>query len=279
MKKIIVVLTLLACLVFGVGASAQEPLLTRVQGFNTSGAGVSIDLGLSFPTFHEFTWQPGSTPLTSCSVEFEQSSDNVTWANLGPAQDCTVKGGLKAIGKPRYIRYNVISLAGGTFVTLYKGFSGATCGRGYSGIVSVIVGVNPAPGTELIVTVPADERWKILAARFELVADPTVVDRNVFFSVDEAGNEYFRTLADGLVQSGQLGIYTASALGFVGTSGLGPSSVHQPVDVRTILIPIPSDTFIPGGHNLRTVTDGLQPGDDYSAATLLVERCPNLKGV
>ena len=275
MKKIIAALTLLTCLVFGVGASAQTPLLTKGEGFTEPGVGTAFNLGSTFPTFHQVAWQPTTEPLVGCAFKVEKSLDGSNWSDLVSERDCTIPATVRAIsGDIRFIRIEVTTLTSGRIVISYRGFNGATCGREYNGITSVIAGVDPAPGAELIVTVPADERWKILAAHFELVADSTVVDRNVFFSVDEAGNEYFRTLADGLVQSGQRGIYTASALGFVGTSGLGPSSVHQPVDVRTILIPVPSDIFIPGGHNIRTVTDGLQPGDDYGPATLLVESCP-----
>lgn len=276
MYKRIAALVLLTCLMFAGGASAQEPIIAKGEAFTEPGVGTAFNLGLLFPNFHQIVWGPTAEPAVGCTFKVEKSLDGLSWSDLVPERDCATPSTVRAIsGDIRFVRTEVIALTSGRIVITYKGFNGTTCGREYGGIVSVITGADPAAGAELIITVPADERWKVLSAHFELVTDSTVVDRNVFLSVDEAGNEYFRTLADGSVQGGQLGIFTASPLGFVGTSGLGPSSVHQPVDVRTIIIPIQPDTFIPGGHNVRTDTDGLQPGDDYGAATLLVERCPN----
>lgn len=272
-----IALLLIGSLGLATGARAQEPIFERGEGFTAPGVGITIGLAARYPVFHELIWGPAAfNTLTICTFKVEQSEDGVTWTDLFPAQDCTTVGKLREItGNVRFIRNNVTALSGGTLSIWYRGFDGRGCGSQYNGIVSVIIGADPAPGVEQVVTVPSTERWKILSAHFELMTSNTPGDRSVFFSMDENGGEYFRTLADGLVQADQRGIFTASTLGFVGTVGLGPSSIHQPADVRTILIPIQQDTFIPGGHNLRTVTDGLELGDDYSAATLLVERCPN----
>ena len=271
---------ILACFIglsISTALDAQEPLIERDGDFREPGVSSLINMNPQYPLFHQLTWGPTSLVAPAvCTIKLEQHLNGV-WIDLIPPQDCTVAGIFREIsGRPRLLRISVTALSiDGRVGVNYKGFDGAGCGKSYNGIISLIIGIDPAPGTELIASIPALERWRVLSAHFELNADSTIVDRNVFFRVESAGIEYFRTLADGQVKSNQRGIFTASALGFVGTAGLGPSSVRQPVNVRTILIPIQSDTFIPGGHRIRTDTDGLQAGDDYSAATLLVERCSN----
>ena len=277
LKRARTALLLIGSLGLATGAGAQTPIFERGEGFTAPGIGITIGLGARYPVFHEFIWGPAAfNTLTTCTVKLEKSQDGVTWTDLIPAQDCTTVGKLREItGNVRFVRNNVTALSGGTLSVWYRGFDGRGCGSQYPGIVSVIVGADPAPGVEQVITVPSTERWNVLSARFELVTNSTAGDRSVFFSIDTGGDEYFRTFADGLVQANQRGIFTASPLGFVGTIGLGPSSIHQPVDVRTILIPVQQGIYVPGGHNFRTTTDRLEPGDDFSAATLLVERCPN----
>ena len=269
---------ILACFIgLSIPLYAQEPLIERDGDFREPGVSSLINMNPQYPLFHQLTWGPTSLVAPAvCTIKLEQHLNGV-WGDLIPPQDCTVAGVFREISsRPRLLRMSVTALSvDGRVGANYKGFDGAGCGKQYNGIISVITGSDPAPGTELAATVSPTERWRVLSAHFELITDSTASDRNVFFSLDFNGNEYFRTLADGQVQANQRGIYTASALGFVGTAGLGPSSVRQNTSIRTILIPIQQDTFIPGGHNVRTVTEGLQSGDDYSAATLLVERCSN----
>jgi len=271
-----IALLLIGSLGLAIGVGAQEPVLSRFEAFTAPGEGPAINIGPRVPTFYRLAWGPTASSLSACTVKLEKSEDGVVWTDLLPAQDCKIAGTAEAIvDNTNFIRIAVTALSGGTVLIEWRGYDGAGCSLEYEGIVSVVVGVDPAPGAEQVITVPSAERWKILSAHFELVASSTPGDRSVFFSLDENGNEYFRTFADGIVQANQRGIFTASTLGFVGTAGLGPSSIHQPVDMRTILIPIQQDTYVPGGHNIRTITDGLEPGDDYNAASLLVEKCPN----
>lgn len=277
LQRVRTALLLIGSLGLAVGVGAQEPIFSRGEGFNTPGVGLTLGLAALYPTFHEFTWGPvGFDTLTTCTLKVEKSEDGIAWTDLVSAQDCTVPGRIRAIsGTTRFVRNSVTALSGGTVSIRYRAFDGQGCGPLYNGVISTVVGEDPSPGTELEVTVPLSERWKLLSIHFELIADSTVEDRDVFFTISNGGNRLFRTLADGFIEKDQRGIYTASALGFVGTAGLGPSSIHLPADVRTILIPIQSGAFLPGGYVISTETDGLQPGDDFTAATLLVERCPN----
>ena len=231
-------------------------------------------------TFSRVAWYFRKEPPTECLFRVEQSSFGTVWEELTPLQDCTSEGKNEFITPvtDKFIRINVTVYTSAipTITTIFwEGYTGERCGKDYDGIFSTIVSSDPAAGAELSVTVPSNERWRVYSSSFRLQADGTNEDRNVFLTVSDNGNEYFRTFADGVVKADQEGIFTAAPLGFVGTTGLGPSAIHQPIDVRTIMIPVYSGAFVPGGHTLATDTDGMQPGDDYSPAVVLVERCPN----
>lgn len=279
MQKSIITLLTLALILLGAstGASAQF-VFNRLESFFVAGAGSPKNIITSRVTFSRLSWIPSGT-VTSCSIKMEESSDGLTWADLTPLQDCAVAGDFEFITPSflgQFIRFNVPTLAGGgNLIATVEGFRGTECGRSYSGIFSVVSGSDPAVGVELSITIPASERWRVYSASFELQASGVLADREVFLTASEGGNEYFRVFADGVVKADQKGIFTTAALGFVGTAGLGPSSINQPTDVRTVMIPIYSDAFIPGGHTLATDTNGLQSGDDYSPAMVLVEKCPN----
>ena len=277
MKKLTIKMLALAFFVLLCAPVAMAQVRTIVRQFSSPGiSSVSEIINLRV-TFSTITWLPDG-PITSCSFKMEKSDDGVTWTDLTSLQDCTSSGKLEIITPllGKFIRVNVPTVAGGGFISVFwEGFKGTGCGLDYRGIFSVEKSPDPAPGTELTITIPATERWRVYSARFELQTNSTAGDREVFLSAALGSDEYFRVFADGVVKSDQLGIFTGAALGFVGTAGLGPASINQPTDVRTVLIPIYSEDFIPGGHTLSTDTNGLEVGDDYSSAAVLVERCPN----
>lgn len=275
MKKLIIKLLALFFFLFApVGVMAQGEVRREFRE-----PGISLlNVGAFRATFSRLSWVPEGLPITACSFKMEElDDDGITWTELTPLQDCTSNGKLEFITPPLgTIRLNVSSLIiGQRLILFWDGLKGTACGLDYRGIFSTIVGPDPVAGAELSITVPQNERWRVYSSEFELQANSVVEDREVFLTASENGNEYFRTFADGVVKANQKGIFTTASLGFVGTTGLGPSSINQPTDVRTIMIPIYSDAFIPGGDTLATDTNGLQPGDDYGPVVIKVERCPN----
>lgn len=260
--------------------SAVTQQVTLRRGFAQPGVSGTAEARNSRVTFSRVTWYFLLDPPTECSFKIEQSSFGIAWTDLISLQDCTSQGEFEFITPiiDKVIRINLTAFAApppGIVTIFWEGFTGKGCGKDYDGIFSIVAGPDPAVGAELSITVPSIERWRVYSAEFRLQADSTVGDREVFLTASEDGNEYFRVFANGVVKASQEGIFTAAALGFVSTAGLSPSSMNQPTDVRTILIPIYSDAFIPGGHTLATDTNGLEPGDDYSPAIVLVEKCPN----
>lgn len=279
MQKSITRLLLLAAMAFVVSVNIVAQDRTVSARFVETGTSTMENV-LNFRiTFSRLVWTVEGTPSV-CSFKMEKSDDGITWSDFTPVPlDCTSSGKTEFINVPfagKFLRHNLTTLTGdGIIRPFWDGFKGHACGIDYRGIFSVETSSDPTSGTELALTVPSSERWRVYSSKFELQADSTIEDREVFLVVSKGSDEYFRTFADGVVKSDQLGIFTSAPIGFVGTAGLGPSSIHQPADVRTIMIPIYSDAFIPGGHTLATDTGGLQAGDDYSPAVLLVERCPN----
>ena len=277
MQKLITKLLLLALALLGVSSNAvAQKVVGLSPRFVESGFSSIFNVASGRVAFSRFSWVTIGGAV-SCSVKVEESDDGITWSDFTSIQDCTSTGKLEIISSPPgFVRFNVTALTSGSDLRVFwDGFSGNECGFNYDGIFSVIISANPTAGAELLITVPTTERWRIYSSLFELQVNSVVGDREVFLVASEGSDEYFRVFADGVVKAGQKGIFTSAALGFVGTAGLGPSSINQPTDVRTILIPIYSETFVPGGHTVSTSTGGLQSGDDYSSATILVERCPN----
>lgn len=266
---------ILAFLAVPVSVMGQD--ITVIRTFAAPGVSTRQTILNNRITFSRVTWVLDGT-ITACAFTVEKSLDGVLWTSVAPLQDCTSSGEFEVVTAllGKFIRFNVSALAGGgTLRIVLDGFRGSGCGVDYRGIFSVVPISDPASGTELTVTVPATERWRAYSAYFELDTSNVVGDREVFLVVSSEGIKYFQVFADGVVKADQKGIFTAAALGFVGTAGLGPASINQPADVRTILIPIYSEAFIPGGHAVSTETNGLQAGDDYSSGAILVERCPN----
>ena len=279
MQKLIIKLLALAFLVLlGAPVSATAQVFSILRQFSSPGISIASEIANRRITFSRVTWVPDGT-ITSCSFKMEKSDDGVLWEDFTALRDCTTSGKEEIITPllfARFIRVNVPTVIGGNFISIWwDGFRGTGCGLDYRGVFSVVKSPDPAPGAELTITIPVTERWRVYSTSFELQANSTTGDREVFLSAAFEGDEYFRVFADGVVKADQLGIFTGAALGFVGTAGLGPASINQPTDVRTILIPIYAEDFIPGGHTLSTDTNGLQAGDNYSPAAVLVERCPN----
>lgn len=269
----------LASLVSVIAEAQQE---TMFGAFAAPGTGSDVVFARnSRITFSRVTWYfLGS--ITSCSFRIEKSDFGTTWADLIPLQDCSSEGKFEFITPVinQFLRFNASTVTGGgTVFMFWEGFAGAGCGIDYNPIVSAIESSDPAVGAELLKVIPPSERWRVHSTSFSLQTNSTAIDREVFLTLSsDEGKLYFRTFADGVVKAGQKGIFTTVNLGFVGTVGLGPSSIHQPVDERTIMVPIQSGPFIPGGHVFATNTNGMQlgpSGDDYSPAIFFVERCPN----
>jgi hypothetical protein len=131
-------------------------------------------------------------------------------------------------------------------------------GRGW--LTSVAV-AQPGVGVELSVAVPAGVRWRVVGMRATLTASAAVAARAVAIQVSDGANLYYTAGAVNTIAAGQTGEYT-----------FAPDVTAAVDTVLHFTIPAPPLESLPAGHTISTSTAGLQAGDQWSAAHLLVEQ-------
>jgi len=165
-----------------------------------------------------------------------------------------------------------LQLAGHIVGDLIKGYLSSTRGLDWPpthfedplsgrGALKVVVGTDPAPGSELSETVPTNAVWRLLALRVTFTTDPTVVNRGVRLEFDDGSTVIFTTPDVVAQAAGETRTYFFATLGEsrIGTVGKG-----------VIQITIP-DLLLSEGYRVRTSTVNLQAGDDFLTPTLFVE--------
>ena len=119
---------------------------------------------------------------------------------------------------------------------------------------------DPAAGVEWSITVPFGSRWRIIAVQYNLVTDATVANR-------------FPRLTATINGSAQTVGFCTTAI----TASTAPTIVFGiPVQFSAGTNLVQAAALVPGlilpaGSILATVTQGLQAGDNATAATVLVE--------
>lgn len=132
------------------------------------------------------------------------------------------------------------------------------------GRIRTIVGTTPAAGAEISEAVPTTVRWRLLAFRFHLTTSAVAGNRNINFSADDGANIFYQSLFDTPQAASSTNNYQASNFGFAPGVGGGQG-----------WFPWPDSTLLDGGYRLRTATNGLLAGDQYTAPTYLVEEWVN----
>ncbi len=119
----------------------------------------------------------------------------------------------------------------------------------------------PVVGTDHLFTVPAFARQSLRTARLELVTSATVANRRVIFQVaDDVGSVIFESASD-FVQAASLTIfYQLAHWG----DWRGNLNGRIPVDW-------PPELLLPSGFQLRTLTEGIQAGDQFGAWQMMLE--------
>ena len=128
------------------------------------------------------------------------------------------------------------------------------------GLLRVVTGTDPAAGAESSETVPANARWRLLAAKYVLVTDATVASRAPVFIIDDGTKTVVRAVSPATIPAsnnvdinvGDYG-YCASVLG-----------------LHYVTIP-GSELLLQGGMRIRTSTGSFQVGDNWAAPSFLVE--------
>jgi hypothetical protein len=121
-------------------------------------------------------------------------------------------------------------------------------------VPAVTVGTDPAAGSEVSVTVPAGEQWELEAVRLQLVTSAVVATRRVVLVIDDGAGNILAEIATGFGQTATLTTdYTYTHTGYE-TTGTRFSNIQQGLP-RMLLA---------AGYRIITVTDGLDPGDNYA---------------
>lgn len=118
----------------------------------------------------------------------------------------------------------------------------------------------PAAGADITITVPANTRWRVISGLASLVTSAVVANRTVQLLMDDGATNYARASAT-VAQ-------TATLTQFYELIGI----TLQGNNLGSVLyVPGPAGAILPAGHRIKTLTIGLDVGDQWSATELLVE--------
>lgn len=113
---------------------------------------------------------------------------------------------------------------------------------------------NPAAGADWTFTVPVSARMRVQSFAATFTASATVANRQVALFVDDGANVYWSHVLGSNITASQVATVT-------GTGTNAPTGVVA----TTQSFVIPPGLILPPGHRIRTVTTGIQAGDQWSA--------------
>lgn len=123
-----------------------------------------------------------------------------------------------------------------------------------TGGVTVAGTVDPAAGAELIAfTVPAGQVWELQTLRFTLVTSATVANRRVHLVFDDGTN----VLA-------KVPVLSDHAASLTWSYTFAREADNVTVQGLEVVSRMPR-LLLPAGFRVRTLTDNLQVGDNFSA--------------
>lgn len=128
------------------------------------------------------------------------------------------------------------------------------------GTLKSITGTNPAAGTEISETVPANAVWKPLSISYSLVTATTAADRFPQPVLDDGTNVYYAPPSFG-----------AHAANLTKTYNIADVEINASTSTVNVNIPLPAGIVLQSGHRFKTNTSGIQAEDNYSAPQLYVE--------
>jgi hypothetical protein len=126
------------------------------------------------------------------------------------------------------------------------------------GTTKSIIGTDPAAGSEISETVPANAIWKWIAGLGTLVTDATVADRRVHVTLDNGTSPWWEGVSSSIQAASLTNKYNIGA------------PVAAVIDTAHF-IALPIDTYLKGGDRIITVTDLLKAGDNWGAPQFRVE--------
>jgi hypothetical protein len=119
----------------------------------------------------------------------------------------------------------------------------------------------PAAGADFTQTVPSSTRWRIVSLSATLTTAVAVANRNVDLVIDDGAN-VFAEISSGFSQVASL----------VNDYTWMDGGVAQAAFDNIVALPLPSQMFLPPTFRIRSETTGIQPADQWSAITMLVQQ-------
>jgi hypothetical protein len=131
-----------------------------------------------------------------------------------------------------------------------------------AGRVITIAGATPAAGAEISETVPSGARWRLLAFKATFASSGAAGNRTPSLQRDDGANVFDWSFANIIVAAGQ-------TFPFVWSNNPIPTLLAG----NTLINPftISDSIMMPGGFRIRTNTNGILAGDQWSAITYLVQ--------
>lgn len=241
-------------------------LYNSVVGAQARIQGRFLERAALFPGAFDRTFTPTADRLAS-------TADMAM--GVGSLLDCSVNvvAGNPLIGQTYCMVQIIRGLSGATRVlgVLLAGYITAQQSVGYpgspilssiesGGVIRAISGTAPAPGGEIIETVPTGARWQLLTFYGTLTTSATVANR--------VPRLQHATGATTIAVFPNLILETASLTWFnQWASGL---NVQNLAGLQQTIAPLPNELILLAGQSLRTDTANLQAGDQWLAPQYVV---------
>lgn len=123
---------------------------------------------------------------------------------------------------------------------------------------------NPVVGAELVIPVPSPEDWRLIAVRATLTTSAVVANRVPELGVDDQTTTGASVTAMTTQPASTAVVYDFTAMSSAFSTGALATGAHANVGIV--------DWVVPMAWRIRTVTVGLDVGDQWSAATVMFER-------
>jgi hypothetical protein len=119
---------------------------------------------------------------------------------------------------------------------------------------------NPGPGADIVVTVPANARWRPTAFQYAFVTSATVANRTSSLIITDGVNVVFENTQSPVQAASATVVYNWSTLTNI-----------TAVVLNQLLNTFPPLIFLEPGWTIATTTNNIQVGDQYSGIHLAVE--------
>lgn len=129
-----------------------------------------------------------------------------------------------------------------------------------AGVIRSIIGTTPPAGADILESVPGQRRWTLITLNAVLTASATVANRSVLLVLDDGANLYYSSPSFLNQTAGQVQRYVL---------GQQPTTVAPVAGAIVLSVPVPISLKI--GFRIKTVTAGIQAGDQWSAPVYTVQ--------